>query len=234
MRIIITQVEMNYLNSLISLRLKQDEEYLKSNSSFINAIKSTIKSLKSISNKLTIHNPIDFTFNESIAIQSCINPELQNLFEIDFLQEKPKEAIEWLNIDPSILDIINNIDILESVLSKINKKYKSKQYFKIFELIESLTNCEKVILSKCDSYFYKIRFVKNNYDIFQIGLTNVLNIENQKFGKSTKTKNSNDLRNTNVSLLSKDQALYELSIRDLNNKYLNKNTLDFVIKILSE
>ena len=234
MEIEFTQAEKNCLIPLLKNRF-EEEKKLDTDFKESPFYKKLNKSLENLIDKMLLNEPVKLTKNYCLNIRSCINPELDILLENQFIKKSSKEAIEWINIQKTNLVILEKIDILESIFLKADKKYKPRQYFEIFELINSLKCCKNIILSKCNnSYFYKIRFVKKNYDIFQIELSNILNLEYKRFSKSTKIENSKDLMNKNVNLYTKEEALSEILKSDFVLKAQNKNTFDFIIKILSE
>ena len=233
MKIEFTQEEKDILLPLLEERYeleKSDEDIL--NDNYFNNLHCSIQLLK---NKLIQSKPFSLTKYDKTNIQSCINPEIGKLSEDQFILKKNKDAIEWLNIKPSKKEITRKIDLLEFILTKIEKKYKPAKYFEIFDLIDSLKKCEKLILSKYnDTYIYKVRFVKKNNYIFQIELSNALELEYKRFTKSSKTLNSIDLRNRNVDLFSREEALKEIQNSEFVPQVQNRKTVDFIIKVLSD
>ncbi len=232
MRIEFTQKEKDLIKPLLEERYKDEE----SDNDILNDnyYKNLHNSIPKLINNILQNKPFLLTQYDKTNIQSCINPELGTIYNNQFIKKTHKEAIEWINVSQSVMSKIQKIDILESILCKVNKKYTPNQFFKISDLINSLRKCETLILSKYnDTYFYKVRFVKKNHDIFQIELSDTLEIEYKKFTKSSKSINSKDLRNRNVKLFSKEEALKEIQDSEFVPKIQNKNTFDFIIKILS-
>jgi len=232
MKIELTQEEKCLLIPLLEelYKVEESDEDI-SNDNYYKNLHNSILILK---NKILQNKPFSLTQYDKTNIQSCINPELNKLYDNQFIKKTQKEAIEWINVSPSVMSTIQTIDKLESILCRVDKKFKPSQFFKIFDLINSLRNCENLILSKYnDSYYYKVKFVNKNHNIFQIALSNTLVLEYRNFTKSTKKNNSIDLKNRNVNLFSKEKALKEIRHSGYIPKVQNKNTFDFIVKILS-
>jgi len=165
------------------------------------------------------------TPNEKLTISSFTQNWInKNEISLDKLYEKYvyKNPLNYLNINLNDRNLMNDIDLVNSIRDKVKAEKRYINYQDILSKIERMKNINDIYLSEKNGKPYKIAFVdydKNEFLKWEFELSE--DFEKTSFFKTTKS-NLKETKNLFTLELNKQETLkiFESYIDKKNNKLL--------------